>query len=73
MRWVSLAIAALKVLASLVKFLSDRKMIRAGEDRIIAKQAITILESTQQGKRLREKVKALDDEDADQLWDDLIT
>lgn len=73
MRWVSLAIAALKVITSLIKFLSDRKMIRAGEDRAIARQATAILESTQHGKKLRDKVKALNDEEAAQLWDDLVT
>lgn len=73
MNWVSLIVGTLKLLVALVGFFQRKELIRAGEDKIIAQQATKLLTLTRHGRALREKVKALDDEEADRLWDNMLS
>ena len=72
MSWLSLIIAVLKLLTGLIGWLQQKRLVKAGEDKVIAEQAVKLLETTKHGKRLRERVKALSDEEADRLWDDML-
>ncbi len=71
MTWISALSALMQLALTLLRFLQNRQMIKAGQDEVIAKAALEILENTRTGKELREKIKSLDDDAADKLWDDM--
>lgn len=70
--WVTLAVGLLKLANSLIGWLNQRKMIQAGEDRIIASTALAIFQETQSGKELRELIDNLENDEALQLWDRML-
>ena len=69
MSWVSIIVTGLKLLTSIMAYLNDKRLIQAGEDRAVARAALELLEKTQQGKELRERVKGLSDQEAADLWE----
>jgi hypothetical protein len=69
MSWVSIIVTGLKLLTSIMAYLNDKRLIQAGEDRAVARAALELLEKTQQGKELRERVKGLSDQEAANLWE----
>jgi hypothetical protein len=69
MSWISLIVTGLKLLTSIMNYLNDKRLIQAGEDRAVARAALELLEKTQQGKELRERVKGLSDQEAADLWE----
>lgn len=71
MTWISALSTILQLVLTLLKFAQQRQLVKAGQDEVIAKHALAILESTEAGKAIREKIKALDDDTADKLWDDM--
>ena len=71
MSWISLIVTGLKLLTSIMAYLNDKRLIQAGEDKAVARAALELLEKTQQGKELRERVKGLSDQEASDLWDSM--
>ena len=70
--WTSIVLAFLKLSLAIVGWLNSKQMMDAGQDKAIAKAALDVAMKTDYGKRLRDSVKAMDDSDADQLWDDML-
>lgn len=55
-----------------MQWMHDRDMIQAGQDKAVAAAAMEVLETTAEGKRLREHVKTLDIPGEDKLWDEML-
>lgn len=71
MSWGSLIGIGLKLILALLNYVNTKKAMKAGEDKIIASYSLKILNATKTGKVLRDRIKAMDDEKADALWDDM--
>lgn len=65
MTWVSLALALLKFVNSIMTWARERELISEGYDRAIAEQTQAIFEKTTAGKAIMERVNALSDDDVD--------
>ncbi len=64
-------ILGLKLVLALINWVQDRQQFKAGQDAEIAKNAVAILEKTEAGKRIMEKINAMSDGDLGALIDDL--
>ncbi|MFA7282828.1 MAG: hypothetical protein WC100_22310 [Sterolibacterium sp.] len=71
MSWVSLISAGLQLALALINWVQGRQQFTAGQDSEIAKTALAILEKTEAGKRIMEKINAMPDGELDNLIDDL--
>lgn len=69
--YIQIALLLLQVANSFVTWIRNKQTLDAGEDRAVAKAALIILERTETGKRLMEKIDAMPDRDLDRLIDDL--
>lgn len=72
MSWATIILTGLKILLALLDRANQNNLIKAGEDKQIAEASVRILEATQHGKRIRENIKKLSDEQADSLWEDML-
>ena len=68
----SIASVLLSFAKALIGWLHDRRMIKAGEDAAVARAATELLERTQAGKELRERVNALEPDAEEKLWDRML-
>lgn len=68
MNWAALVLALLKAATSLVGWLRERQALEAGRDKEIARAALDVLGATAQGKELRDRVMAMTDPEAEELW-----
>lgn len=66
--WV---ILGLRLVLALVNWVQDRQQFKAGQDAEIARHAVAILDKTEAGKRIMEKINAMPDGELDALIDDL--
>jgi hypothetical protein len=71
MRWVSLALALLKFVSSLLTWARERELISEGYDKAIAEQSAAILRKTDAGKKILEKVNAMSPSEVDSGLRDL--
>lgn len=69
MNWASLILPVLKLALALFSWAQSRQLIKAGEDAAVAKAALELLDKTEEGKRLRERIRSLSDSEADDLLD----
>jgi len=46
----------------------ERQALKTGEDAALARAAVELLELTEAGKALREKIRTLSDTEAEELW-----
>lgn len=60
-----------RLLLALVTWAQARQQFNAGQDAEIAKNATAILGKTEAGKKIAEKINAMDDGEFDRLVDDL--
>ena len=65
MSWISLALALLKFVNSIMNWAHERKLIEQGYDKAIAEVTQSILVKTTAGKAIMEKVNAMSDEEVD--------
>lgn len=65
MSWISLAIALLRVVNSIMTWARERELISQGHDAAIAEISQQILRKTTAGKALMEKVNALSESEVD--------
>ena len=72
MSWVSLILATLKAITTLVAYANQRQSMQAGQDKEIARAALSILEATKTGKELRDRIAAMDDQGAEALWSKMV-
>ena len=72
MNWGSLVLSVVKLVLAMVKWANDRRLIKAGQDKEIAKASLRLLESTDHGRKLREHVRGLTEDEADLLWNEMI-
>lgn len=70
--WVTLAVGLMKLANSIIGWLNQRRMMQAGEDKLIASTALAIFQETQTGKELREHIDNLDNDEALALWDRML-
>lgn len=63
--WASLFLTALKILNAIMGAVNREKWMQAGADAEIAKAALAILERTDAGKKIMERVNAMPEEDVD--------
>lgn len=69
--WGQIILLGIKSLLALIDWFQDKQQFNAGQDAEIAKNAVAILEKTNAGKKLMEKINAMSDGDLDSLIDDL--
>ncbi len=72
MSWISALSTLMQLALTILKWTQQRQLLKAGEDAAVAKAALEILENTEAGKELRQKIRALDDDKSNQLWDDML-
>lgn len=65
MSWVSLALALLKFINSIMSYARERELISKGQDEAIAEVTQSILIKTTAGKAILEKVNAMPDDEVD--------
>jgi len=65
MTWVSLVLAILKVVSSIMDYVNQEKLVQSGYDKAIADVSAAILQKTAAGKAIMEKVNAMSDSDVD--------
>lgn len=61
MSWVSLALALLKFVNSIMTWARERALITQGQDMEIAKTTAAILSKTEYAKNVRDKIATMDD------------
>ena len=71
MSWGTVISVGLKLILAFMNYINARTAMKAGEDKVIAEVSLKILGATQTGKRLRDRIKALGDDEADKLWDEM--
>lgn len=71
MSWVSLALALLKFVNSIMTWARERELISKGQDMEIARQTTAILAQTEYAKDVREKIAKMDDAAVDAALRDL--
>lgn len=71
MSWVEIGLACLKLALALLDWAKGKQQFNAGQDAEIAKNALAILDKTEAGKRIMEKLRAMSDSDLDAVVDDL--
>lgn len=72
MSWVSFIAAILKFAMTVFLWARENKMVKAGEDKVIAATALTILQETEEGKAIRDHIEKLGDPEAAALWDRML-
>jgi len=65
MTWVSLVLAILKVVSSIMDYVNQEKLVQSGYDKAIADVSAAILQKTAAGKTIMEKVNAMSSADVD--------
>lgn len=65
MSWVSLALALLKFVNSIMTWARERELVSEGYDKAIAEVSQSILVKTAAGKAIMEKVNAMSPEEVD--------
>lgn len=65
MSWISLALALLKFVNSIMNYARERKLISQGYDQAIAEVTQSILIKTEAGKKIMERVNAMSDQEVD--------
>jgi hypothetical protein len=65
MSWVSFAFALLKCVTGIMTWARQRELISEGYDKAIAEEAKAILQKTESGKKMMERVNAMPDADVD--------
>lgn len=71
MNWFELVKIGLSLVLAFIDWARDRRQFTAGQDAEIARSALAILEKTEAGKRIMEKINAMPDGELDDLIDDL--
>lgn len=71
MSWIEIGLACLKLALALLDWAKGKQQFNAGQDAEIAKNALAILDKTETGKRITEKLRAMSDGDLDAVVDDL--
>jgi hypothetical protein len=69
--WGSIILAALKLINAIMGAVNREKWMQAGADAEIAKISAAILQKTEAGKAIMEKVNALSDKEVDDALRDL--
>lgn len=65
MSWISLILTILKVVNNLMDYVNREKLMKAGADAEIAKVSAAILKKTEAGKKIWEKIDAMDEDAID--------
>lgn len=71
MGWFETILLGLKLLTGLLDWVRARQQFTAGQDAEIAKTTLALLEKTEAGKRITEKLNAMPDGELDAIIDDL--
>jgi hypothetical protein len=65
MSWLSLALALLKFVNSIMNWARERELVSQGYDQAIAEVTQSILVKTEAGKKIMERVNAMSDAEVD--------
>lgn len=71
MDWLSLALGLLKLANLVMGYVSTEQAKQSGRDEVIAREALAVLQKTEAGKKLWEKIDALDEGGVGDLLDRL--
>jgi len=71
MSWISLALALLKLVNTIMTWVNERELIAQGYDKAIAEVTQSILVKTTAGKAIMEKVNRMSDAEVDDGLRDL--
>lgn len=66
--WISIILSFMKLAGSLTSWLRESQMMKAGQDREVARAALEVLERTAEGEALRNRITAMEDPEAEELW-----
>lgn len=69
MNWIDIILSGVKLAISIMTYLNDRQLLKAGEDKAVARMALELLEQTAEGKALRDSIRGLSDPEVADLWD----
>ena len=72
MSWASLALATIQLAASILEWVKRREATTQVQEQEAVRQALRLLELTDQGKRLRAELSKLSEGEALSLWEDMI-
>lgn len=72
MSWASLALAVIQLCAALLEWSKRRETLMLAQEQETIKQALRLLEITDQGKKLREELAKLSESEALALWEDMV-
>lgn len=68
----AIIVALLNIASSLTVWLRQRNALDRARDEQIARSAMAVLELTREGQALRDRVNALSDPEAEELWKRMI-
>lgn len=68
----AIIVALLNVASSLVVWLRQKNALDIARDQEIARASLAILELTREGQALRDRVTALSDPEAEELWNRMV-
>lgn len=72
MNWAALALALIQLMASILEWSKRREVLVQAQEQETVKQALRLLELTEQGKRFRQELAKLSDQEALALWEDML-
>jgi hypothetical protein len=72
MNWAALALAMIQLAASLLEWARRRNIMAEAQQAETVRQGLRLLDLTEQGKRIREKLASLSEDEADKLWLDMV-
>jgi hypothetical protein len=72
MSWASLALAVVQLAISVLEWSKRREIFAAAQEQESARQALRLLELTEQGRRLRAELAKLTEGEALALWEDMV-
>lgn len=72
MNWAGLALAFIQLAASILEWSKHRNAVAEAQQLETARQALRLLELTEQGKKLRAHLAMMNDEEAQALWLEMV-
>lgn len=72
MSWAALALASLQLIIAVLEWTNRRGALAQAQQEVAVAQAARLLEMTERGRALRNRLAAMDDSEALKLWDEMI-
>lgn len=69
---LKIVLGLISIAQQLFSWMKSQKDFNAGHDNAVATASLALLETTTQGKALRDSVRKMSETDADKLWGDML-